>query len=237
MASSEFMRKIQPEVRNDEQSYYYKCSFLTRNGVCPSERGLTTKGPKNLSCCRRHAKMYDEERERLQARLDMDHASGLHIGEGRSEFAKQHEDTSSFFRLQCYKCRDELRAEELGVEPEKMELAQQISDYMASVQTKYDEKVKDFKELVAQDKIIYALDYRADDVRKVARQHAYCQTVIKTMNQDQLDIVDAFKQVHASVKDTLIEDSLHDEYDRAAAASFLKIGQWHAVSFEKEGMR
>lgn len=232
MASQLFLEKIQGSVIRGDQFYSYHCSFLTRNGPCASERGLNSFGPKNLTACRRHGRMYEEELENLKQRLKMDHDQGMHgQGEARQPFAEQHTDDSGFFSLRCHQCAEDMKAEELGVPADKLERAQLIQRYVESIQTSRDNANKNFMEYAEAGRIVYAMERYGEDVRKYDRQAAYIETMLERMKgaygEEPMDIVDAYDATAKSVKDNLLKNHLDEEADRAAAARFINLGSYY----------
>jgi hypothetical protein len=227
MASQLFLEKIQGAVLRGEQTYSsYRCSFLTRNGACASERGIQAFGPKRLSACRRHGRMYDEELVNLQQRLKMDHDQGMHgTGDARKPFAELHTDSSGLFNLSCGDCRAAIQADELGVAPDKVQDASQIKRYLQKVQESHDNLIKNFKELVDQDRILRAIDSYGDEIKQNDVEHEWCQNVLSAMEEHSIDIVEAFDRVCATARRELLMNRGSEEY-REGLSMFIRRGHW-----------
>lgn len=234
MASQLFLEKIQGNILSGEQTYTYGCSFLTRNGKCASERGISSFGPKRLSACRRHGRMYDEEHQRLVDRLKMDHDQGFHgtTVESRTPFAEMHTDDSGFFSLRCGQCEDANRAEELGVSPDKVEKAAMIQRYVEKVQTGLDNVKTNFMSYAESHSISYSWDRFGDEIRSLDRQAAYIKSMLNRMNgngysEAKMDIVDAYDATVEPVKENLLKNHLDEDADRRAAVRFIELGRYY----------
>jgi len=209
----------------------YMCARTTRNGQCRGKSLRYNVGPLNLTLCRRHDRLYTEEREAAMGRVLFQHDQGLHgEGEERREFAKRY--VSGEFYLTCSKCNDELKSEDLGVSPEDVDVAERI-------QYRMDESPKELKQ--AKDHFMQywptnpktAISSYAVDVIGAEYEEDLWQSVRAEMKQERYDedhkaykpnLVQAYNKVRDQVVNRLLRNHLDHEAERVAASQFVRAG-------------
>lgn len=211
--------------------YPYSCASDTRNGHCPNRvwDRYHVGEDLHIGFCKRHSRMYQEIQKELLARVEHDHQQGLHgEGEDRRAFAQPHV-MQEWWSVLCQACADELKAEDLGVNPDQADEAADIqrrkerdAGNMVSLQ-------ESFTNMVAAHDLTYAVLYYADKFKTQsyraqlwARVDTYMSEGAGWRGLGKMNLVDAYNAVAEEQKTKLITDSFSDAYERNAAADFIR---------------
>ena len=197
--------------------YRGMCYGVTRNGNCPNNPSDYTVGPAKLTLCRRHKRMWDDEYTRLRDVIISEHEAGLHgEGDDRKPFAELH-TRGEYWHLKCRQCTDELASEELGVKPEHVAAAQDITRSMKGAQERLDKAVSRFNEAAKANGLGYAIRNYGDAVMEAEWHHSRWARVTNVMTNGNMDVVEATKRVREEVVNELIHDMVSDASRHAAS--------------------
>jgi hypothetical protein len=184
--------------------------------------------------CNRHLNTYNEERQGEFARVLRQHDEGLHgEGDDRKQFADQYE--SGEFYLSCQKCKDELKAEEIGVNPDQIEEGKQIQRAMevalkqeATVMERFESSFKEHALTALTGNLestVYAL-LLAKHWRRVQMQMELKKFQPTTGEYITLNLVDAYELVKEELTRELINNRLDTDNERTAASAFVRLTRW-----------
>jgi ribosomal protein S6 len=206
----------------EQEHRSYTCYAVTKNGSCnnnPTEYGI---GPKGLRLCRRHYRMWSDERTRLQGLVADEHAAGVHgQGEDRKQFGEPHE-RGTYWTISCVECSNELASEELNVPPENVEQAKGIQFLMERSQHQMEDAIAKFDNAREQRNLAYAIRNYGESVQEADVRHGLWMRVTRNMEANSQNLVESTIRVRTQVVEELVNDSLSDDTARNASSRWAR---------------